>query len=90
MGTLIILFIGIDPIINYLRCVLDQLKWQRAVVVRLKHTSLSKYGEMIRFQLEGCKKNKTVYEGIARAMTEGHSKSATQCREKAKKLKTEY
>ena len=88
MGTLIILFIGIDPIINYLRCVLDQLKWQRAVVVRLKHTSLSKYGEMIRFQLEGCKKNKTVYD---LAMTEeGHSKSATQCREKAKKLKTEY
>ena len=27
---------------------------------------------------------------IARAMTEGHSKSATQCKEKAKKLKTEY
>ena len=47
--------------------------------------------DQIQAQLEGCKRNKTVYERIARAMTEEvHSKSATQCREKAKKLKTEY
>lgn len=46
--------------------------------------------DQIQAQLEGCKRSKTVYERIARAMTEGHSKSATQCREKAKKLKTEY
>ena len=92
MGTLITLFIGTDPIINYLRRVLSVKmaagSWSEAETYKL----IEIWGnDQIQAQLEGCKRNKTVYERIARAMTEeGHSKSATQCREKAKKLKTEY
>ena len=37
-------------------------------------------------QLEGCKRNKLVYEKVS----VGFERSAVQCREKAKKLKSEY
>ena len=47
--------------------------------------------DRIQAQLEGCKRNKEVYERIAREMAEaGLEKTAEQCREKAKKLKAEY
>ena len=47
--------------------------------------------DRIQAQLEGCKRNKEVYERIAREMAEaGLEKTAEQCREKAKKLKGEY
>ena len=47
--------------------------------------------ENIQNQLEGCKRNKTVYEKVSQSMSEaGFEKSADQCREKAKKLKNEY
>ena len=46
---------------------------------------------MIQAQLEGCKRNKEVYERVARRIQEaGYDKSAEQCRQKAKKLKLEY
>ena len=47
--------------------------------------------DAIQAQLEGCRRNKSVYERIAKEMTEAnYPRSAEQCREKAKKLKTEY
>ena len=47
--------------------------------------------DRIQAQLEGCKRNKEVYERIAREMAvAGYEKTAEQCREKAKKLKAEY
>ena len=46
--------------------------------------------DAIQTQLEGCKRNKDVYEKIARAMEAGYERSADQCRDQAKKLKVEY
>ena len=47
--------------------------------------------DTIQTQLEGCKHNREVYERIAKAMKEaGYNKNAEQCRDKAKKLKSEY
>ena len=47
--------------------------------------------DIIQAQLEGCKRNKEVYEKVARQMgNAGFKRSAEQCREKAKKLKLEY
>ena len=47
--------------------------------------------DVIQCQLEGCKRNKDVYEKISKLMQEkGYTKTAVQCREKIKKLKGEY
>ena len=47
--------------------------------------------DVIQAQLEGCKRNKEVFEKILRGMTEaGYQRSATQCREKVKKLRADY
>ena len=47
--------------------------------------------EKIQEQLEGCSRNKAVYEKLARAMdASGYSRTAVQCREKIKKLKRDY
>ncbi len=45
----------------------------------------------IQAQLEGCKRNKVIYDKIARQMTvAGFERTAEQCRDKVKKLKGEY
>ena len=56
------------------------------------HKLIALWGDdNIQAQLEGCKRNKEVYERIAKGMSEsGHTKTAEQCREKAKKLKSTY
>ena len=47
--------------------------------------------EDIQAQLEGCTRNKAVYEKISREMAASqYERSAVQCREKIKKLRTEY
>ena len=47
--------------------------------------------ENVQAQLEGCRRNKHVYENISKEMSDaGYSKSAVQCRDKVKKLKQEY
>ena len=47
--------------------------------------------EEIQALLEGCTRNKHVYDKIARGMVEaGHERTGVQCREKIKKLKSEY
>ena len=47
--------------------------------------------EDIQAELEGCKRNKHVYEKIAREMTAAnYDRNAIQCREKIKKLRAEY
>ena len=47
--------------------------------------------DTIQAQLEGCKRNKMVYDRIARQLTaDGHAIRADQCRVKVKKLKGEY
>ena len=47
--------------------------------------------DVIQSQLEGCKHNKEVYEKISKSMkAAGYNKSRDQCRDKAKKLKSEY
>ena len=47
--------------------------------------------EAIQEQLEGCKKNKDVYDKLARLMEEaGYQRSGQQCRDKIKKLKGDY
>lgn len=53
---------------------------------------ISLWGEdEIQVQLEGCRRNKDVFEKIAREMAAaGYYRSAVQCREKVKKLKAEY
>ena len=45
---------------------------------------------IVQAQLEGCKRNKLVYEKVSESMKKaGFERSAVQCREKAKKLKCE-
>ena len=47
--------------------------------------------DVVQAQLEGCKRNKLVYERISKTMAEmGYERTADQCREKSKKLKMEY
>ena len=47
--------------------------------------------EEIQALLEGCTCNKHVYNKIARGMVEvGYDRTGVQCREKIKKLKSEY
>ena len=47
--------------------------------------------DKIQAQLEECKRNKEVFDAISRKMEEaGYQKSATQCRDKTKKLKKAY
>ena len=46
--------------------------------------------DVIQHQLEGCKRNKDVYEKFSKCMQKGYIKSAVQCREKINKLKGEY
>lgn len=47
--------------------------------------------DITQLQLEGCKRNREVYEKVAVCMKDaGFDRSADQCREKAKKLKLEY
>ena len=47
--------------------------------------------DVVQAQLEGCKRNKSVYENIGKAMKEsGYETTAEQCREKAKKLEMDY
>ena len=42
--------------------------------------------DLVQSQLEGCKRNKSVYEKISRSMKEaGFERTADQCCEKAKK-----
>lgn len=46
---------------------------------------------IIQSQLEGCKRNKQIYKGISKELlVYGVQRSAEQCREKMKKLKSEY
>ena len=51
-----------------------------------------KYGEdSIKTELEGCKRNKQIFEKIARELkAAGYERMAVQCREKIKKLIAEY
>ena len=53
---------------------------------------LELWGEdSIQAELEGCKRNKAVYEKIARDMVAaGYDRNAVQCRDKIKKLRAEY
>jgi len=62
--------------------------WQDEEVYKL----IELWGDdVIQSQLEGCKHNREVYEKISKAMKEaGYNKSSDQCRDKAKKLKSEY
>ncbi|XP_062501343.1 uncharacterized protein LOC134178483 [Corticium candelabrum] len=47
--------------------------------------------ESVQVQIEGCARNKEVYAKLAaRMQEEGYNRSGTQCREKIKKLKTDY
>ena len=47
--------------------------------------------DAIQDQLEGCTRNRVVYEKLARGMeTAGYKRTAIQCREKIKKLKADY
>ena len=47
--------------------------------------------EAIQEQLEGCKKNRDVYEKIAKLMhEEGYNRTWTQCHDKIKKPKVDY
>ncbi|XP_062523879.1 myb/SANT-like DNA-binding domain-containing protein 7 [Corticium candelabrum] len=47
--------------------------------------------ESVQVQIEGCARNKAVYAKLAaRMQEEGYNRSGTQCREKIKKLKTDY
>ena len=50
------------------------------------------WGEQaIQEQLEGCKRNRDVFDKISREMQKaGYSRTGQQCREKIKKLKVEY
>ncbi|XP_011406402.1 PREDICTED: zinc finger protein with KRAB and SCAN domains 2-like [Amphimedon queenslandica] len=56
------------------------------------HKLLELWGEEgIQAQLEGCTRNKHIYEKVSKSMEEsGYSKTAIQCREKIKKLKKDY
>ena len=45
----------------------------------------------MQLQLEGCKRNRQVYEKIATSLkAAGYERTAVQCREKIKKLRAEY
>ena len=45
----------------------------------------------IQAQLEGCRRNKEIYEKIAHDLSDaGYQRTADRCREKVKKLKSEY
>ena len=44
----------------------------------------------VQCQLEGCKRNKAIYERLARSMLPDYERNGSQCREKIKKLKAEY
>ena len=47
--------------------------------------------EHIQRQLQECKRNQSVYEGVAKEMREaGYERTYQQCRDKIKKLKGEY
>ena len=46
--------------------------------------------EDVQAQLEGCKRNKAVYERLARSMLPEFVRTGSQCREKIKKLRNEY
>ena len=47
--------------------------------------------DAIQVQLEGCKHNKEVYTKISKEMKEaGHNRSLEQCRDKIRKLRSEY
>ena len=46
--------------------------------------------EDVQAQLEGCKRNKAVYERLARSMLPEFARTGSQCREKIKKLRNEY
>ena len=47
--------------------------------------------EEIQALLEGCTRNRPVYDKIARGMTEaGDKRTGVQCQDKLKKLKSEY
>lgn len=47
--------------------------------------------DRVQAELEGCKRNKQVYERVSREMVRaGHKRTAEQCRDKAKKLKGDY
>ena len=52
------------------------------------HKLLELWGEEgIQAQLEGCTRNKHIYEKIAKSMEDsGYSKTVAQCREKKKRL----
>ena len=47
--------------------------------------------DSVQLQLEGCKRNRQVYEKIATSLkAAGYERTAVQCREKIKKLRAEY
>ena len=67
-------------------------KWKMAWSDRETFKLIEIWGdEIIQEQLEGCKKNREVYEKIAKLMCEeGYDRTWTQCRDKIKKLKVDY
>ena len=62
--------------------------WKDCEVLRL----IDIWGDdVVQSQLEGCKRNKQIYERISKELlVYGVQRSAEQCREKIKKLKSEY
>ena len=62
--------------------------WKDEEVLRL----IDVWGDdVIQSQLEGCKRNKQIYDGISKdLLAYGVQRSAEECREKMKKLKSEY
>ena len=62
--------------------------WSKAEILKL----ISIWGqEEVQQKLQECKKNKSVYEIVAKEMKEaGYDRTFQQCRDKIKKLKVEY
>ena len=66
----------------------DKMAWPEHETLCL----ISIWGEdSIQAQIEGCTRNKEVYDRIAEQMREeGYSRTGVQCRDKVKKLKQDY
>ena len=65
-----------------------RLDWSEEETLKL----IEIWGEdSVQAELEGCKRNKQVYEKIVRGMrAAGYNRTFVQCREKIKKIRTEY
>ena len=66
----------------------DKMAWHKHETLFL----ISIWGEdSIQAQIEGCTRNKEVYDRVAKQMREeGYSRTGVQCHEKIKKLKQAY